>query len=103
MKKFEGKKLLFLGSNVGTADMIKYAKENGAYTIVADFLPVEKSFGKQLADSNVLISTGDLDNLKKYIETTGVNGVLAGVSEFNLLNAMKLCEHFHFPFYCTIH
>lgn len=101
MNKFEGKKLLFLGSNVGTADMIKYAKDNGAYTIVADYLPVEKSFGKQLADSNVLISTGDLDNLKKYIVTTGVNGVLAGVSEFNLLNAMKLCEHFHFPFYCT--
>lgn len=101
MKKFEGKKLLFLGSNVGTADMIKYAKENGAYTIVADYLPVEKSFGKQLADSNVLISTGDLDNLKEYIEKTGVNGVLAGVSEFNLLNAMKLCEHFKYPFYCT--
>lgn len=101
MRKFEGKKLLFLGSNVGTADMIRYAKENGAFTIVADFLPVEKSFGKQLADSNVLISTGDLDNLKEYIETTGVNGVLAGVSEFNLLNAMRLCDYFHFPFYCT--
>lgn len=101
MKKFEGKKLLFLGSNVGTADMIKYAKENGAFTIVADYLPVEKSFGKQLADSSVFISTGDLDNLKKYIEETGVNGVLAGVSEFNLLNAMKLCDHFHFPFYCS--
>lgn len=101
MKKFEGKKLLFLGSNVGTADMIRYAKENGAFTIVADYLPVEKSFGKQLADESVLISTGDLDNLKKYIVEAGVNGVLAGVSEFNLLNAMKLCEYFHFPFYCT--
>ena len=101
MKKFEGKKLLFLGSNVGTADMIKYAKENGAYTIVADYLPVEKSFGKQLSDDNVLISTGDLDALKDYIEREGVNGVLAGVSEFNLLNAMKLCQHFRFPFYCT--
>lgn len=101
MKKFEGKKLLFLGSNVGTADMIRYAKENGAFTIVADYLPVEKSFGKQLADESVLISTGDLDNLKKYIVEAGVNGVLAGVSEFNLLNAMKLCECFNFPFYCT--
>lgn len=101
MKKFEGKKLLFLGSNVGTLDMIRYAKENGAYTIVADYLPQEKSLGKQQANSHVLISTGDLDGLRKYIEKEGVDGVLAGVSEFNLLNAMKLCNHFNFPFYCT--
>ena len=101
MKKFEGKKILFLGSNVGTSDMIRYAKANGAYTIVADFLPVEKSFGKQLSDGNVLLSTGDLDNLKRYIKDNKVDGVLAGVSEFNLLNAMQLCEYFGFPFYCT--
>ena len=101
MKKFEGKKLLFLGSNVGTLDMIRYAKENGAYTIVADYLPQERSLGKQYADDQILISTGDLERLKEYIKKEGVNGVLAGVSEFNLLNAMKLCNHFNFPFYCN--
>lgn len=101
MRKFKGKKLLFLGSNVGTLDMLRYAKENGAYTIVADYLPQEKSLGKQYADSHVLISTGDLDGLKEYIEKEGVNGVLAGVSESNLINAMILCNHFNFPFYCT--
>ena len=101
MKKFEGKKLLFLGSNVGTIDMIKYARRNGAYTIVADYLAKEKSIGKQYADSHVLISTDNQDALKEYIIHENVNGVLAGVSEFNLLNAMKLCNHFNFPFYCT--
>ena len=101
MSKFEGKKLLFLGSNVGTLDMIRYAKENGAYTIVADYLPKEKSIGKQYADSQVKISTGDLECLKNYIVKEGVDGVLAGVSEFNLLNAMNLCNFFSFPFYCT--
>lgn len=101
MKKFEGKKILFLGSNVGTIDMVRYARENGAYTIVADYYPIEKSIAKQYSDKCTLISTGDLDGLKKYIVQEGVNGVFAGVSEFNLLNAMKLCEYFHFPFYCT--
>lgn len=100
-KKFEGKKILFLGSNVGTSDMIKYAQANGAYTIVADFLPVEKSFGKQISDDNVLLSTGDLEGLKKYIKENDVDGILAGVSEFNLINAMTLCRYFGFPFYCT--
>lgn len=101
MKKFEGKKLLLLGSNVGTLDMIRYAKENGAYTIVADNLPIEKSTGKKFSDDNIAISTGDIPALKEYIKKENVNGVFAGVSEFNLLSAMKLCTYFGFPFYCT--
>jgi biotin carboxylase len=101
MKKFEGKKLLLLGSNVGTLDLIRYAKEHGAFTIVADNLPKDKSFGKQVADKDVMISTGDLEALKEYIKAEHVDGVFAGISEFNLLSAMKLCEHFNFPFYCT--
>lgn len=101
MKKFEGKKLLLLGSNVGTVDMILYAKSNGAYTIVADNLPVSKSIGKQFSDGSVLISTGDIDSLKKYIEENNISGIFAGVSEFNLLRAMELCHLFGFPFYCS--
>lgn len=101
MKKFVGKKILFLGSNVGTIDMIRYAKQQGAYTIVADYLSKEKSLGKQVSDDEVLISTGDLETLKQYVQDKHIDGIFAGVSEFNLLNAMKLCEYFHFPFYCT--
>ncbi len=101
IKKFEGKKLLLLGSNVGTLDLIEYAKNNGAYTIVADNLPKSKSFGKQAADNDVLISTADIYALKKYIQEEKIDGVFAGISEFNILSAMKLCEHFNFPFYCT--
>lgn len=101
MKKFEGKKILFLGTNVGTSDMIRYAKENGAISIVADNLPKEKSLGKQMADKDVMISTGDLEGLKDYITKEGVKGVLAGISEFNLLNAMKLCQSLSLPFYCN--
>lgn len=101
MNSFEGKKLLLLGSNVGTLDMLRYAKANGAYTIVADNLPIEKSIGKQFADSNVLISTGDHEQLKSFARNEMVDGVLAGVSEFNLLSAMRLCEELSLPFYCT--
>lgn len=99
--KFEGKKLLLLGSNVGILDIIRYAKEHGAITIVADNYPVEKSIGKQFADENVLISTADIEELKAYIKENKIDGVFAGISEFNLLNAMELCRYFSFPFYCT--
>lgn len=101
MLKFEGKKILLLGSSLGILDIIKYARENGALTIVADNLPVEKSIGKQFADENVLISTADVEKLTEYIKYRGVDGVFAGISEFNLLKAMELCHHFGFPFYCT--
>ena len=96
--KFEGKKLLLLGSNVGILDIIKYAKKNGAVTIVADNRPVEKSVGKQFADDNVLISTADIEGLKEYIKENKVDGVFAGISEFNLLKAMELSHFFWFPF-----
>ena len=101
MKRFEGKKLLLLGSNVGTLDILRYAKANGAFTIVADNLPVEKSFGKQHSDDHILISTADFIGLEEYIRENKVDGVFAGISEFNLLKAMELCQHFGFPFYCT--
>lgn len=100
-KKFEGKKLLLLGSNVGTMDLLTYAKENGAYTIVADNLPEEKSFCKRYADKSELISTADIAQLKELIRREKIDGVLAGISEFNLLSAMKLCEDLSLPFYCT--
>ena len=99
--KFEGKKLLLLGSNVGTLDIIRYAKAHGAITIVADYFPVEKSLGKQYADESVLISTADIEGLKKYIKENRIDGVFAGISEFNLMKAMELCQFFGFPFYCT--
>lgn len=101
MGKFDGKKLLLLGSNVGTLDLIRYAKQNGAFTIVADNLPKEQSVGKQEADRGVLISTGDIKTLEDFIRKERIDGVFAGVSEFNLLKAMELCRHCGFPFYCS--
>ena len=101
MLSFEGKKLLLLGSNVGTLDLIRYAKTNGAFTIVADNLPVDKSIGKQIADDSVFLSTADIEGLKQYIIENKIDGVFAGISEFNLLKAMELCRYFGFPFYCT--
>lgn len=100
-KKFDGKRLLILGSNVGAVDIVNYAKENGAYTIVADYYSKEKSEAKQVSDESILVSTSDLETLGEIIEGRKINGILAGISEFNLLNAMKLSERYNLPFYCT--
>ena len=101
MGKFNGKTLLMLGSNIGATDIINYAKANGAYTIAADYYPTERSAAKRCADLALQISTNSLDELSRVIEEHHVNGVLAGISEFNLLNAMELSRRHHLPFYCT--
>lgn len=100
--KFKGKKLLILGSNVGSKDIVEYAKKNGAYTIVADYYPKERSEAKNYSDADILISTGDTEGLIQYIKDNGINGVISGIHEFNLLQSMKLCEYFSFPFYCNM-
>lgn len=101
MGKFDGKNLLVLGSNIGAMDIVTYAKENGAHVIVADYYPPEQSAAKRLADEKLLISTADLEQLGKVIEEYNVDGVLSGISEFNLLNAMTLSDRYNLPFYCT--
>lgn len=101
MGKFDGKTLLVLGSNIGAADIVAYAKENGAHVIVADYFPLERSAAKKIADENLLISTADLKQLGNVIEESSVDGVLSGISEFNLLNAMSLSNKYKLPFYCT--
>ena len=93
------KKILVLGSNVGSVDIVKYAKELGAYTIVADYYPKEKSPAKQYSDENVLISTSDTEALMTFIAERQIDCVLAGVSEFNLRQAEALSETFKLPCY----
>ena len=48
---FKNKKLLLLGGrNLGSVDIIKYAKSQGAYTIVTDYLTEEESFAKKYSE-----------------------------------------------------
>lgn len=99
--KFTGKRLLMLGSNAGSADMVRYARKNGAYTIAADYYMPEKSEAKRAADESVMISTADTEALSRLIRDRKVDGILAGISEFNLLQAMKLSTNHHLHFYCN--
>ena len=101
MGKFDGKTLLVLGSNVSSVDIVEYARKNGAYVIVADYYPPERSEAKRFADKSYMISTADIDSLNEVVRKENVDGILAGISEFNLLKAMELCEKNNMPFYCT--
>jgi carbamoylphosphate synthase large subunit len=100
-RKFKGKKLLLLGTNSGTCDMVRYAKSQGAYVIVTDNSPPQKSPAKLIADEAWQISTDDVDTLEKLSIKNKINGIFAGVSEFNLEKALTLTERLGLPFYCS--
>jgi biotin carboxylase len=100
-KKFEGKKLLLLGTNTVTCDIVNYAKSQGAYVIVTDNLSPQKSAAKLIADETWMVSTADVDTLERLAKKNKISGIFAGASEFNLEKVMTLCERLELPFYST--
>lgn len=99
MGKFEGKKLLILGTSTASVDIVRYAQSEGAYVIVTDYLPTEKSEAKRYADETAMISTVDIDALCQFAEERKIDGIFCGVSEFNLLSVNKVAERLNLPCY----
>lgn len=95
------KKLLMLGTSYGSLEMLRYAKSKGIYTIVTDYQEPAHSVGKLVSDEYWMINTGDLDALEKKCREAGVNGVVCGVSEFNLEMCMELSKRLDLQCYCT--
>ncbi|MBR3739248.1 MAG: ATP-grasp domain-containing protein [Clostridia bacterium] len=74
----------------------------GAYTIVTDYLPIDLSPAKKLADAYWDVSTADLDTLERKIAEEKIDGVYTGVHEFNIQQMIKLCSRMNLPCYCTL-
>ena len=101
MGKFDGKNFLMLGTTIGSVDMVKYAKSEGAHVIVIDYLPIEKSEAKQYADETFMISTVDIDAIVKLARAKKVDGVFAGASELNLQSTEAVTSAMGLPCYFT--
>lgn len=100
MKK-QKKILIFGGKPIGSTETVLMAKQMGYYTIVTDYLPAAQSHAKIFADESWLISTGDLDELEKKSRDMQIDGVWAGVHEFNIEHAVKLARRLGLPEVCT--
>lgn len=94
---YAGKRLLILGGTVASYDLVKLAKEMGIYTIVAD--DRESGAAKDIADEKVLISTTDIEALTQFVRSNRIDGVFCSPSEFNIRNAIQLCDITGLPFY----
>ncbi len=96
--KYFDKKMLVLGSDYGTIEVVKTAKDMGIYVVVADLM--ETSPTKEAADESWLISTTDTDLLIEKCKENGINCIMFGASDFNISNAKKICKVLGLPIYC---
>lgn len=94
-------KLLILGGNALSCDIVQAAKSLGVYTIVTDWYDTKTSPAKLVADEYWNISTTDYQTLSEKIEEKGITGVLTGFSDSYLLPYQHLCELNGLPCYAT--
>lgn len=92
------KKILLLGSDFGTLDMVLEAKKQGYYVIATDLM--ETSPSKEAADEMWKISTTDLTILEEKCRELDIKGIITGASDFNITCARQLCKRLNLPIYC---
>ena len=90
-------KILFLGGDPGTCEMIEYAKGKGVYTIVCDWYDLEHSKAKRMADEHWDISYAEIDLIEKKCRENHVTAVMAASSEFATGIMIELCERLSLP------
>ena len=96
---FENKKLLVLGANPETANIVKVAQSLGVFTIVTDYNPDAPA--KKVADKSFNIDAMDVDELYKMAVEEKVDGVLVGVADPLIAPYQQLCERLNFPCYAN--
>ncbi|MBD5357947.1 MAG: ATP-grasp domain-containing protein [Bacteroides sp.] len=91
MKKKQ-QKLLILGGNALSCDIVTTAKGMGIYTIVTDWNSEEKSPAKKIADEAWDISLLDYDELTKRISKHEIDGIITGFTDSYLEPYAELCR-----------
>ena len=99
--ELKGKRLLILGSNAITCEIVYAAKAFGVYTIVTDWNKYENAPAKQIADEYWMDSLTDYDILVPKIKNHHVDGILTGFTDSYLLPYQHLCELSGLPCYAT--
>ena len=95
------KKLLILGGNVLSCEIVRQAKAMGLYTIVTDWYDTQRSPAKLLADEYWMDSIEDYDTLLWKIREWHIDGIITGFTDSYLLPYQHLCELAGLPCYGT--
>ena len=101
MKNLKGKKLLILGGNALTCDIVTKAQELGVYTIVTDWNLPDASPAKRIADEYWMESLSDIEKLAQMVKERHIDGVFTNYTDSYLPFYARLCEATGLPCLAT--
>ena len=101
MENLKGKKLLILAGADVHVKVVQAAKKLGVYTIVTDYLALEDSPAKQIADEYWNLSITDVDEIADKCKEENVDGVLAFCIDPAQIPYQQICEKLRLPCYGT--
>jgi predicted ATP-grasp superfamily ATP-dependent carboligase len=94
---YKNKKLLILGGNPETIELVQKAKENGIYTIVLD--PNPNSPAKVYADKKVNIDGLDTKAILTWIKENPIDGIMVGVADILVKSYHYIGKSLNLPVY----
>ena len=97
----KGKRLLILGSERLSCEIVRHARALGVITGVTDWYPIEKCPAKQIADEAYYVSTADLDAMVSLIKEKRFDGILTGFTDSVLPHYAEICRKAGLPSYGT--
>ena len=95
----KGKKLLILGANPETANLVRVAQEMGVTTIVTDY--DSNAPAKKVADISYDINGMDVDAICEMARKEKVDGVMVGVADVLVQPYQQVCEKLGLPCYAN--
>ena len=102
-EELRGKKLLVIGSEEVDSNIVNAAHELGVYVVVADGKTKSmETPAKNIADDSWDINYTHTEEIGKKCIENGIDGVIAGYSEFRVMAACKIAQYIERPFYATI-
>jgi len=99
MNSLRSKKLLILGGNLFSVEIIKQAQSMGIFVVVTDYY--EDSPGKKIADRSFMVSTTDVSAVVNLINEEHIDGMITGFMDSMLPYYQAICNKAHLPCYAT--
>lgn len=92
---------MVLGGMRISCEIVRKAKEMGAFVAVTDYNPPHESPAKLIADESFMVSTTDIEGVLKLIRMGKFDGVLTGFVDLLLPYYAEICERAGLPSLAT--
>ena len=101
IKNLRNKKLLIIGGAFQHCKVVDAAKKMGVTTYVTDYLPLEKSPAKKLADKYYMHDVSNTEEIVKLCQREKIDGAISLNLDFCQRPYQMICEKMNFPCFGT--